>query len=182
MSSIKFDYNLLKNALVEKDVENAYRTLFSKLFTNYQLNSPYGCDGYLVNEEIFEKKNISSKVLCEFKYNVDLTQKIEQIKILIQSIYYLKKFENDGKILPSVLFIGDIDECFIIHTNSLLKYLDYDLDWSIAPSSSYKVNSKLMGDMMEDDKINPHIFDLSDNFVWTAISRKLEIYHMMCQD
>lgn len=166
MGKINFDFNLLKNAVVEKDVENAYRTLFSKLFTKYGLTSPFSCDGYLTDDNGLD-------VLCEFKYKEELMNKVEQVKILVQQLYYLKKFYTTGTQLPKVLFVGDINECFAIHVNPLTKYLDYSLDWSIAPSSAHKNNPQLIQDMLSDEQINPFVFQLRDDFVWEAISRKL---------
>lgn len=166
--AIKFDYNLLKNKTNEMDVNSAYRTLFSRLFTKYGLTSPYNCDGYLTVDEPW---NIDA--LCEFKDNLNLTNKLDQIKILIQTVYYLKKFEKDGKKLPKVIFVGDTDECFVMHTNSLTKYLDYGVDWSIAPSSAYSRNPEMLKDILEDVLINPFVFQLHDGFIWEAIRRKL---------
>lgn len=166
MGKINFDFNLLKNAVVEKDVENAYRTLFSKLFTKYGLTSPFGCDGYLTDENGLD-------VLCEFKYTQDLKSKVEQVKILAQTLYYLKKFYTTGTQLPKCIFVGDTNECFAIHVNPLTKYLDYSLDWSIAPSSAHKNNPQLIQDMLSDEQINPFVFELREDFVWEAISRKL---------
>lgn len=165
--AVKFDYNLLKNKTNEMDVNSAYRTLFSKLFTKYGLTSPYNCDGHLTVEEY------GIDALCEFKDSLQLTNKLDQIKILIQTVYYLKRFEKDGQKLPKVIFIGDTDECFIMHTNSLTKYLDYNVDWSIAPSSAFSRNPDMLKDMLEDPLINPFVFQLSDTFVWVAIRRKL---------
>lgn len=166
MAKINFDFTLLEKSLVEKDVENAYRTLFSRLFTKYGLTSPFGCDGHLTDENGLD-------VLCEFKYNENLKIKIEQVKILVQQLYYLKKFEKSGTKLPKVLFVGDINECFAIHTNPITKYLSYDLNWSIAPSNAHKMNPELIQEMIADESINPFVFDLNSDFVWSAISRKL---------
>ena len=170
--NINFDFSLLKNAVVEKDVENAYRLLFSRLFTKYSLTSPYGSDGLLEGNQLIEE-DANLKVLCEFKYEVDLSSKLEQSKILIQSVFYLKKFENSGKILPNVIFIGDKNECFACHTNSLTKYLNYNVDWNTAPSNAYKLYPEMLSDIVDDNTINPFIFKLNDNFQWKAISRKL---------
>lgn len=170
--NINFDFSLLKNAVVEKDVENAYRLLFSRLFTKYSLTSPYGSDGLLEGNQLIEE-DANLKVLCEFKYEVDLSSKLEQSKILIQSVFYLKKFENGGKILPNVIFIGDKNECFACHTNSLTKYLNYNVDWNTAPSNAYKLYPEMLSDIVDDNTINPFIFKLNDNFQWKAISRKL---------
>jgi hypothetical protein len=145
----------LSSILVEKDVENIYRQFLTKKFGDIIFNSPFKCDGY------GESKKHNIRLICEFKDILDLTLRINQIKSLCQALYYIKKFEISGKILPSVIFIGDRSKCFAIHTNEIFNYLGMDFDWSIAPSKSY-TNIELVNLMMEDEKINPHIFGIKD--------------------
>jgi hypothetical protein len=147
-------FNLAVN---EKDVENLYRQYLTKKFGDIVFTSPFGCDGFGVSE----KHKV--KILCEFKDDLDLTSKINQVKVLSQSIYYIKKFEMAGKSagLPTVLFVGDRNECFAIHTNDIISYLTMDLDWNIAPSKAH-TNIELVSLLMEDEKINPHVFSVSD--------------------
>ena len=76
-------------------------------------------------------------------------------------LYYIKKFEVSGKILPSVILIGDKNECFVIHTNDIFNYLGMDFNWNIAPSNAH-TNIELVNLMIEDNKINPHIFDIKN--------------------
>jgi len=139
----------------EKDVENYYRQELTKKFKDIVFSSPFGCDGY--GESITQ--NI--RAICEFKDDFDLSKKVNQCKILSQIIYYIKKFEIAGKILPSTIFIGDKDECFTLHTNSVFKYLSMDLDWSIAPSEAHK-NLTLINDLVNDQNINPHVFAIEN--------------------
>jgi hypothetical protein len=80
---------------------------------------------------------------------------------LSQALYYIKKFEVSGKILPSVILIGDRNECFAIHTNEIFNYLAMDFNWSLAPSNAH-TNVELVTLMMGDDKINPHVFNIKD--------------------
>jgi hypothetical protein len=145
----------LSSILVEKDVENIYRQYLTKKFGDIIFNSPFKCDGY------GESKKHNIRLICEFKDILDLTLRINQIKSLCQALYYIKKFEISGKILPSVIFIGDRSKCFAIHTNEIFNYLGMDFDWSIAPSKSY-TNIELVNLMMVDEKINPHIFGIKD--------------------
>jgi len=170
--NIRFDFRTLNESVVEKDVENAYRTLFSRLFINCHITSPFGCDGFLIgNPNIEEHKNL--RALLEFKHLCNLSNKSEQSKVLIQCIFYLKKFEKRGIELPNVVFIGDKKQCFGCHTNALTKYLDYNIDWSIAPCNSYESNPDMIHDIINDEDINPFIFNLFDGFNWKAISRQL---------
>jgi hypothetical protein len=87
---------------------------------------------------------------------------LEQSKVLAQAIYYVKKFYDKGQIPPSTIFVGDRNECLALHVNSLLKYLEMDLDWSIAPSSAHK-NVELISMLMDDQEVCPFVFN-SDHF------------------
>lgn len=144
-----------KLAVNEKDVENLYRQYLTKKFGDIAFTSPFGCDGF------GESKKHNVKLLCEFKDNLDLSSKVNQVKVLSQAIYYIKKFEVSGKVLPSVVFIGDRNECFVVHTNDIFGYLGMDLDWSIAPSNAH-TNIELISQMMDDEKIAPHVFSISE--------------------
>jgi hypothetical protein len=141
--------------LNEKDVENLYRQYLTKKFGDIIFNSPFGCDGY------GESKKHNVRILCEFKDNLDLSSKVNQVKVLSQALYYIKKFEVSAKILPSVILIGDRNECFAIHTNNIFNYLGMDFDWSIAPSNAH-TNVELVTLMMEDSRIKPHVFNIKD--------------------
>jgi len=52
-----------------------------------------------------------------------LKSKTGQCNILLQLIYYMKKFETDGSALPTTLFVGDRNECFALKSNAVMKYL-----------------------------------------------------------
>ena len=80
--------NLLTTSILnEKDVENLYRQYLTKKFGDIIFNSPFGCDGY------GESKKHKIRLLCEFKDDLDLTFKVNQVKVLSQALYYIKKFE-----------------------------------------------------------------------------------------
>ena len=158
--------NNLELALNEKDVENFWRAKITTLFPNSSLTSPFGSDGFLESDD-----KISA--LLEFKYNQNLLSKLSQVEILCQVLWYLKKFELTGKKLPRCVFVADTNEAFAIHTNPLLKYLDYKLDWNSAPSSSSKQNPDLIQQMVSDESINPFVFHIVDGFNFLAIKNKI---------
>ena len=137
----------------EKDVENSYRQYFTRKVSDMVFTSPFACDG------LGESKSLKLRILCEFKDELDLSGKVGQVKVLSQVVYYLKKFENAGVMLPTTIFVGDRNECFVIHANDVFKYLSMDLDWGTAPSNAYK-NIELVNEMMNDENINPHIFSI----------------------
>jgi len=145
----------LSAILNEKDVENFYRQYLTKKFGDIVFNSPVKCDGY------GESKKHGVRLLCEFKDDLDLTLRVNQVKVLSQAVYYIKKFEIAGKILPSVIFVGDRDECFAVHTNDVFKYLSMELDWSIAPSNAH-TNLTLVNEMLSDNNLNPFVFNVND--------------------
>lgn len=142
----------LKKSINEKDVENIYRHTFLKKFKDMEITSPFGCDGFGVS------KSSKLRVLMEFKDDLNLSTKMEQAKVLAQSIFYIKKFYEKGIVPPSTIFIGDRNECLALHVNDVIKYLDMDLDWSSAPSAASK-NIELMGKLINDSNINPFVFD-----------------------
>jgi len=143
-------------ALNEKDVENIYRHSFMNKFKDMDITSPFGCDGFGVS------KSEKIRVLMEYKNDLQLSQKSEQVKVLAQSIFYIKKFYDKGIVPPSTIFVGDRNECFAIHVNDVIKYLEMDLNWSTAPSAAHRI-PELVVALMNDTEINPFIFH-SDNF------------------
>ncbi len=174
----------MKSVKVEKDVENFYREAFSYYYgtDNIVFSSPYSCDGFLkfkdtkevdelfiINDGEYDTKGlIKPRILFEFKFDLDFKNKLVTSEILLQSIFYLKKFELDGKggaDFPSIIFIGDRNECFFVHTNSVLKYLDKQINWNVAPSEAGKKYPNIVLELVEDNTINPFPFDLSnENF------------------
>jgi len=170
MSKSKF-YDEIKNSLVEREVEDVYNKGINLYFQDSIITHPFACDGFI------DTKTDNGKILkliIEYKLDEILTNKVARAKVLIQVIYYLKRFENDGLILPNVCMVGDINECFVIHTNDLVKYLDEDVDWTIAPSNAHIFNSNLVKKIAEDDAINPFIFNIDENFSFKVVAEKIK--------
>lgn len=136
----------------EKDVENTYRHNFLKKFKDMEITSPFGCDGFGVS------KSAKIRTLMEFKDDMNLTNKAELVKVLAQSVFYVKKFYDKGIIPPSTIFIGDRNECLTIHVNDILKYLEMDLNWSIAPSQAHTIGDLVIA-LMKDESIQPFVYD-----------------------
>jgi hypothetical protein len=141
-------------SVVEKDVENSYRQYISKKIQGMIFTSPFQCDGFGVSE----KHDI--RLLCEFKKESDFSKKIERSVALAQVIVYIKKFELIGQELPNVILIADRNNWFVLHINDLFKYLDLDIDWSVAPSNAHS-NKYLMDLLFNDEHINPFIFSIN---------------------
>jgi len=159
--SLKIDLpRIFSNCRNESDVEDAYIEIFKKAFRSngnrLKIYHPYKTDGVMFH------KTFGLHVLMEFKFNKELSEPIDQAKVLIQVLYYLKQFEEAGEDLPSLIFIGDLNECFLVHTNYLQEYLDEDLDWSIAPSQAADRNSDLIQKMLRDDVFHPWVYYIGD--------------------
>jgi hypothetical protein len=146
----------LFTAVNEKDVENIYRHNFLKKFKDMTISSPFGCDGF------GESKSNKVRVLMEFKDNVNLSTKLELVKVLAQSVFYIKRFYDKGLVPPSTIFVGDRNECLTLHVNDLIDYLDMDINWNVAPSSAGTV-TELVVALMNDEKIRPFVYN-SDDF------------------
>ena len=169
-------YDKLKICKIEREVEDVYNEGLSFYFSNIDIQHPYACDGCF---KTTTGNGSMLKMIIEYKFNDDMKQKIVIAKVLVQVIYYLKKFELDGIELPNVVMVGDINECFVMHSNELLKYLDRDIDWTIAPSSAPQKNQKLVSEIIEDEAINPYVFWVDESFDFKNVVEKI---HNLCEN
>lgn len=166
-------YKILQSALVEKDIENAYKTALLDAFGHLVvITSPHNTDGVLKANNYRGEKDFNLIMLLECKYDTDFSKRLDVICVLIQALYYLKKFEQYGEDLPNVILVGDKNECFCIHSNDIIKYLSEEIDWTIAPSEAYRKNPKLIAKMAEDNKITPYIFFVDDKFKFDVVIEK----------
>ena len=143
----------LTMAVNEMDIGYHYRQFFTRKIPGLNITSPYKCDGFAVHEKL------RIRLLFEFKKEgANLDTRIGLATVLIQAIYYIKKFELDGIILPSTIFLGDRNNFTILHTNDIISYLAMPLDWSTAPSSAAVSNPDVVKMIKDDERINPFIF------------------------
>lgn len=168
MAISKF-YNQIKSAVIEREVEDVYNKGISLYFTE-DIKHPFACDGLI---ETTTENGKMLKLIIEYKLNETMTSKVNRAKVIAQVLFYLKRFENDGLILPNVCLIGDIDECFCFHINDILPYLDENADWSLAPSSAGNCIDLVMK-IAEDEKINPYIFEIDENFSFKEVAEKIK--------
>jgi hypothetical protein len=144
----------LSNATNEKDVEHAYWQCFSSYYPSC-INSQNRTDGLLICKDITS--------LMEFKYDTNLKSKLESASIVLQSLFYLKKMEKQGNILPKSIFIGDKDECFCVNiVPPIAKYLvTNEIDWNTSASKSPTNYPQLVKKIAEDNDINPFIYNVN---------------------
>ena len=169
-------HDKLKVCKIEREVEDVYNEGLSFYFSNIDIQHPFACDGCF---KTTTGNGSMLKMIIEYKFNDDMKQKIVIAKILVQVIYYLKKFELNGLELPNVVMVGDINECFVMHSNELLKYLDRDIDWTIAPSSAHQKNPELVLEIVGDEAINPYVFWVDESFDFKNVIEKI---HNLCEN
>ena len=173
MARSKF-YNEIINATIERQVEDVYNKGLSIYFNNSPISYPFACDGYIACKTDNDK---DLRLLIEYKFDKNFENSIERAKVILQSIYYVKQFELNGLELPNVIFIADKNECFIIHTNNIIKYLDYDIDWSIAPSTASDKYIDLCIEISNDDDVqNAFIYSVNEEFSFKVVADKIKDY------
>lgn len=169
MAKSKF-YNKISVAQIEREVEDVYNEGLALYFDNTTITHPFACDGLIDTKE----QGKLLKLIMEYKYNKDMKNTVARACVIVQVLYYLKKFEQNGLVLPNICLVGDIDECFVFHTNDIQKYLSYDLDWNIAPSNAHVYNSDLVLEIANDEVINPFIFNVDENFSFKDVADKIK--------
>lgn len=169
-------YNEIVNSKIEKEVELVYKKGINTYFPKSIIEHPFECDGYIESNIQYDNTTKVLRLIMEFKYDEDFSRDIQKAKVLIQVIYYLKKFNTDihYSILPNIILVGDKDECFVIHTNTIMKYLYEDIDWSIAPSEAANKNPKVVLKIAKDREINPFIFRVDKTFSFKDVADKIK--------
>lgn len=166
MSKSKF-YDKIKTATEERHVEDVFYEGLRKYYKDCLIANPHKCDGYLYDEE--NKLGL----LMEFKYDILMKNPVQRAKVLGQTLVYLKRFLDNGDRLPNIILIGDINECFVMHTNELQKYLDYDIDWKKAASNIAATAPDLIIDIANDPEINPFVWDIDEKFSFKEVVDKI---------
>jgi hypothetical protein len=171
-------FDNIKNAKVEKGVEDVYKEALESYFTDNPIRYDYGCDGYLVSNIVYNNKTKVLRLIMEFKHDEDFGSKINQKKVLIQVLYYLKSFSLKSNEFPEVILVGDKDECFVLSSKQLLPYLDEKIDWSIAPSIAPYKNSFLLNKLAADNTISSHVFKIDKSFKFTDVIENIQALAM----
>lgn len=162
-------YESVKYSTQESHVQEAYNNAFKSFFNIPVIERKHQCDGYL-ETKTSDDKEIS--VLIEYKYDIHMKDRVQRSKVIAQCLGYLKQFEQAGEKLPKLVFIGDINECCVIHTNDLLKLLDLEnVDWSVAASSMGDKNVDLVFNIAKD--ISPWVYDVNNDFKFQDVADKI---------
>lgn len=161
----------LQRARTEKDVENTYRFEFQKYLPSALITSPHNTDGVLETETLF--------VLLEFKYDLDFKSRTDVMKPVVQTLLYLKTFSQAEERIPSAVFVGDKNECFMLPTSALTPYLERsDIEWDTAPSDAWRTLPALYRELILDTAINPYVLDIRERkFYFGNVVERLEAIH-----
>lgn len=106
----------------EKDLEHYYKSLIGE-----EIASPLGTDGYLVKNNVY---------LFECKHTQNISDEMIS-RAIMQLWFYQQRFIKTSLIIPNIFIIISDTEYILIAINDLLKYLRYELDFTIAPSKAY---------------------------------------------
>ena len=160
-------YNTMKQTHEEKQVEGIFNNALKKAFLkpNEIITNPYKCDGLIIADNI--------KLLVEYKFNVNLKDALERAKVLIQVVFYLKKFQENGDTPPNVIMIADRNEVFVLHYNSLVKYLDEEVDWAVSPSTAHHKYNDITRKIALDNDINPFVYNIDNSFNFDEIEKRI---------
>jgi len=172
--------NNLKNADSEKLIEAIYHTELKKQINNaggqvLGVQTGNKTDGVLTAELLFDGKPKVLKLIIETKYAETFSSDLVRAKVLAQVVYYLKAIDISGDELPNVVFVGDNDECFVLHTNLLQQYLQNNYDWTIAPSKAGIKNIKLVDSLCNNNEIQKecYVFPIDNNFLMREVVDKI---------
>lgn len=167
-------YEEIKNAEQERQVEFVYNKGLGIYFNNSPITNPYSCDGFI---ECKTDNDKDLKLLIEYKFDKNFESSLDRAKVILQAIFYVKQFELHGQELPNVILIADKNECFVLHTNDIIKYLDCDIDWKVAPSSAADKYIDLCLEISNDDNINgAFVHSVDENFSFKVVADKIKDY------
>ena len=159
---------MLKECKIEREVEDAYNERITFYFPG-NVTHPFDCDG-LVESRVDDRL---LKLILEYKFDKDFKSRASRASVIVQVLYYVKRFEQEGLQLPNVVLVGDRNECFVFHVNDIISYLDEDVDWSIAPSSAADRNPDLVLRLANDESLNPFVFVIDNKFDFKAVADKI---------
>jgi len=166
----------LKNADSEKLIEAIYHTELKKQINNaggqvVGIQTGNKTDGILTAKFLFDGKPKVLNLIIETKYDETFSSNLVRSKVLAQVIYYLKSIYSLGNELPNIVFVGDSDECFVLHINLLQLYLQNNYDWTIAPSKAGIKNIELVDSLCNNNEIQKecHVFTIDNNFLMREV-------------
>lgn len=175
-------YERLQQADKEKLVEEAYhQELQEALKRNgnkvLSLQIENNTDGILEAEYYKGEEMLPHilKVIIETKLQEGFESTITRSKVLLQVVCYLKKQEDLGRTPPNIVFIGDKDECFILHTRYLQKYIQMNILGTNSPSTAFQKNPMILKEMSEDIDLQEqcYVYSVDKDFDLLTVVEKM---------
>jgi hypothetical protein len=166
-------HNELKTCKNEADVERLYKNAFEKVLKKeeqFEITRDTRNDGILTTKYL--------NTLMEFKYDHSFNNVLSRSNVIIQCLYYLKDLKHLGKRIPTSIFIGDMNECFILDTKLLYKYFNREIVGSA--STAHLNNHELIADLCNDNDIqeySAYLYDVTENFKLNEIVDTLKEIH-----
>lgn len=164
-------FEQLRNASSEKDIEKIYHETLTYCLSEEgarveQIKSIRGTDGIVDGEFLLDGKSHVFRIIVETKNKESFHQPSVRAKALIQVLYYMHDFEENGIEIPNIILVGDRDECFLVHTNLVQKHLTLNTDWSGAPSQAYKNNFTLLKELTNDNLLQGgcYVHNITEEF------------------
>lgn len=174
----KLFYTEIKDSTEERDIELVYKNNIKAHFKNSEITYPFKCDGYLEETLMYDDVTKVLRLIMEFKYGLDFNIPINRAKVLVQVIFYLKKFtlREDRKYMdmPNVILAGDKTTCFVISSSDVQAYLERNLDWSTAPSEASTKYKDLTFEISNNKSLNPIIFNIDKSFKFERVVRDIK--------
>lgn len=159
----------ISKATQESHVQELYNEALKKTFNLPLIERKYQCDGYFKTVDSNTDKEIS--VLIEYKYDIHMKDKVQRARVIAQCLAYLRLFELNGESIPKMVFIGDINECMLLHTNDIIKLLDLEsVNWELPPSSIGQDNNLVLEII---NAVNPWVYDVDEKFDFTEVTNKI---------
>lgn len=174
----KLFYTEIKDSTCETDIDRVYKNNLINNFKTHKITRPFQCDGYLEENLMYDDTTKVLRLIMEFKYGLDFNIPINRAKVLVQVIFYLKKFtlREDRKYMdmPNVILAGDKTTCFVISSSDVQGYLGRNLDWSIAPSEASTKYKDLTFEISNNKSLNPIIFNIDKSFKFEYVVRDIK--------
>ena len=133
-------------SVVQQSIINFFQSKRNLLFNRYD-----GDDGVLYDPNINSKDPNYVSILFEFKHDTNLLDNKNLAKKLIQSLVYLYRMDSSPDLkTPRVVAIVDKDEFVYFHTNQLMEYLSYDVQWPKRAREAYSILPELFNNIKDD--------------------------------
>lgn len=121
-------------------LSSVYPPFFAKVFgtANERIHN---CDDYFKLPKSLSGDK-QADILIEYKYGVNLSSKTELSAVLAQCAYYIRRFIDNGKTIPTVVAVCTERQSVFLSGEMLWKATANASDFSLSPSAAFKGQDK----------------------------------------